>query len=193
MKDGWWAGNRASVSMGGSESLTPNHRIRHFLKAWGLKPSSSSASEHTGDISSKRTKKEFLQSCQHKHKHPALGRKQRKAFTFEPELCDHDGWVLSEPPYLCFLMPLESASPPPQSFPSDILCFPLLPGTSFSSKECAVTASRQVSDPSDSEPVAERAHDECTEPGCKGVTNNGYLPPHIASGCETQAACFVLS
>lgn len=70
-------------------------------------------------------------------------------------------------PYLCFLMPLESASPPPQSFPSDILCFPLFAGTSFSSKARAVTASRQVSDPSDSDPVAEQAHDECPEPGCK--------------------------
>ena len=35
-----------------------------------------------------------------------------------------DGW--ERPSYLCFLMPLESASPPPQSLPSDILCCLLL-------------------------------------------------------------------
>lgn len=128
------------------------------------------------------------------HKHPVLGRKQRTAFAFKAEFCADDGRLLSEAPYLCFLMPLESASPPPQSFPSDILCLPLLTGTSFSSQECAVTASRQVSDPSDSEPGAEQARDECTELGCKA--NNNPLIMDISlntSGCETQAAYFVLS
>ena len=40
---------------------------------------------------------------------------------------------------LCFLMPLENASPQPESLPSDIMCCLLLGCSASSSKECVVS------------------------------------------------------
>lgn len=60
--------------------------------------------------------------------------------------------------YLCFLMPLESASPAPQSLPSDILRLPGVGRCPSSSREHEVTASSRLRDRSDSESVAEQAH-----------------------------------
>lgn len=137
--------------------------------------------ELTGDIPPSGRQRKYFHSC--------LGSGTASSRTGE-EAERGKYWVSSSGcvvmtdwgPYLCFLMPLESASPPPQSFPSDILCFLLFTGASFSSKARAVTASRHVSDPSDSDPVAEQAHDECPEPGCKAsLTMDISLN---ASGCE---------
>lgn len=82
---------------------------------------------------------------------PFLGTQQHKyqTQTEGTQLCVNLNFPSSEtvttavtrPTYRCFLMPLERASPPPQSFPSDILCFLLLPCSSSSSRDCAVTAS----------------------------------------------------
>lgn len=88
-----------------------------------------------------------------------------------------DGW--ERPSYLCFLMPLESASPPPQSLPSDILCCLLLGGSASSSKECAVTASSLLRDPSDSESMTEQVHSQWTGLWCEAAVTMDSLPSCI--------------
>ena len=87
------------------------------------------------------------------------------------------GW--ERPSYLCFLMPLESASPPPQSLPSDILCCLLLGASASSSKECVVTASSLLRDPSDSESVAEQVHSQWTGLWCEAAVTMDSLPSCI--------------
>lgn len=155
--------------MGGSENLTPPKALNIPWKpgCWRQAHALGLPSQQTF-LKADKERVLQLNPVLEVAQQAALGRKQKKALIFMSSCCvtvttDYS----SRLPYLCFLMPLESASPPPQSFPSDILCFPLLTGALLSSKECAVTASRQVRDPSDSEPVAEQAHGECTEHGRK--------------------------
>lgn len=80
-------------------------------------------------------------------------------------------------------MPLESASPPPQSWPSDILCFPGIGRCPSSSREREVTTSSRLRDRSDSESVAEQAHVS----GWNWASVTARAPP-LRIRRETQAA-----
>ena len=78
---------------------------------------------------------------------------------------------------LCFLMPLENASPQPESLPSDIMCCLLLGCSASSSKECVVSHCFQSAQGPFGLGICGRAGSQSMNWALvRGCRNNGFPP-----------------